>query len=160
MRKLNKKGFTLVELLAVIVILSVVMLVAVTAVGPAITNSKKSAFFSSCASLVDAATIYATSTGLTATKCVTSDWLVSQGYLTVKDAKFKGAVKIAVSGNSYTYAVVATNEDFGAGALTSAGAATTKTLTALRTAENTYSLAAKFNWVSITKVDGTTMSCS
>lgn len=40
--KLNNKGFTLVELLAVIVILAVVMLIGVTAVGPMMSRSRKS----------------------------------------------------------------------------------------------------------------------
>ena len=39
----NKKGFTLVELLAVIVILAVVMLIGITAMGPIMANSRKSA---------------------------------------------------------------------------------------------------------------------
>ena len=43
MMKLNKKGFTLVELLAVIVILALLMVVAASAVGSAQENSKKSA---------------------------------------------------------------------------------------------------------------------
>ena len=41
----NKKGFTLVELLAVIVILAVIILIAVTAVIPRMNNAKKKAFF-------------------------------------------------------------------------------------------------------------------
>ena len=47
----NKKGFTLVELLAVIVILAVVILIAVTAVIPRMNNAKKKAF-------IDEALIY------------------------------------------------------------------------------------------------------
>ena len=50
-KKESKKGFTLVELLAVIVILSVVILIAVTAVIPRMNNAKKKA-------LVDEALIY------------------------------------------------------------------------------------------------------
>ncbi len=44
MFKSNNKGFTLVELLAVIVILAVVILIAVTAVIPRMNNAKKKAF--------------------------------------------------------------------------------------------------------------------
>ena len=39
----NKKGFTLIELVAVIVILAVVMLIAVSAVGPLMAKSRKGA---------------------------------------------------------------------------------------------------------------------
>ena len=42
MKKLNKKGFTLVELLAVIVILALLIVVVATSVLPALDNSKKS----------------------------------------------------------------------------------------------------------------------
>ena len=43
MKKLNKKGFTLVELLAVIVVLALLMVVAGSSIGSALENSKKSA---------------------------------------------------------------------------------------------------------------------
>lgn len=46
MKKINKKGFTLVELLAVIVILGVLLLIAVPSVNNIITNSRKKAFLS------------------------------------------------------------------------------------------------------------------
>ena len=39
--KLNKKGFTLVELLAVIVVLALLMVVAASSIGSALENSKK-----------------------------------------------------------------------------------------------------------------------
>ena len=41
--KLNKKGFTLVELLAVIVVLAIIALIGFTAVGPIVDSSRKSA---------------------------------------------------------------------------------------------------------------------
>ena len=41
--KLNKKGFTLVELLAVIVVLAIIALIGFTAVGPIVESSRKSA---------------------------------------------------------------------------------------------------------------------
>lgn len=47
MKKLNKKGFTLVELLAVIVILGVIMLIAIPSVGTIIKNSRENSFISS-----------------------------------------------------------------------------------------------------------------
>lgn len=47
MKKLNKKGFTLVELLAVIVILGVIMLIAIPSVGTIIKNSRENSFVSS-----------------------------------------------------------------------------------------------------------------
>lgn len=47
MNKLNKKGFTLVELLAVIVILGVIMLIAIPSIGTIISNSRQNSFISS-----------------------------------------------------------------------------------------------------------------
>lgn len=41
MKKLNKKGFTLVELLAVIVVLALLMVVATSSIGTALKNAKK-----------------------------------------------------------------------------------------------------------------------
>ena len=43
MKRLNKKGFTLVELLAVIVVLALLMVVAASSIGSALDNSKRSA---------------------------------------------------------------------------------------------------------------------
>jgi prepilin-type N-terminal cleavage/methylation domain-containing protein len=42
--KLNKKGFTLVELLAVIVVLAIIMIIAIPSVMTAMNNAKKGAF--------------------------------------------------------------------------------------------------------------------
>ena len=88
MRKLNKKGFTLVELLAVIVILAVVMLIAVTAVGPLMAKSRKSALGTEGVGLVNAAkTAYqaeqlnnASAIKATSTVCFDLDWLCEKGY--------------------------------------------------------------------------------
>ena len=52
-KKAKKNGFTLVELLAVIVILAVLMTVAGTAIGNTITNSNKNAFRSSAGQIVE-----------------------------------------------------------------------------------------------------------
>lgn len=53
--KMNKKGFTLVELLAVIVILAVVMLIGITAVGPLMNRARKGAFNTEIATVSKAA---------------------------------------------------------------------------------------------------------
>ncbi|MBQ3020666.1 MAG: prepilin-type N-terminal cleavage/methylation domain-containing protein [Bacilli bacterium] len=44
MKKLNKKGFTLVELLAVIVILAILIVIVATTALPAMNNAKKNTF--------------------------------------------------------------------------------------------------------------------
>lgn len=55
MIKLNKKGFTLVELLAVIVILALLMVVATRTIGTSLTNSKKEAMKSEAIKIVSKA---------------------------------------------------------------------------------------------------------
>ena len=59
MKNINKKGFTLVELLSVIVILSVIVLIATNAVVPMADSAKKQVLAMEANSLVKAAqTLY------------------------------------------------------------------------------------------------------
>ena len=67
MKKLNKKGFTLVELLAVIVILALLIIVVATTALPAMNNAKKSALNTYAKRVVEQAkTLYST-------ECLTSN---------------------------------------------------------------------------------------
>ena len=94
----DKKGFTLVELLAVIVILAVVILIAVTAVIPRMNNAKKKA-------LVDEALIYLNAAKeaysfdpelVNASSCTNITDL--NGKYVKKDSdKYKGAVKTTIN---------------------------------------------------------------
>lgn len=52
MKKLNKKGFTLVELLAVIVILALLMVVATRTIGNSLTNSRTEAMKTEASKIV------------------------------------------------------------------------------------------------------------
>ena len=126
MKRLNKKGFTLVELLAVIVILSVVMLIAVTAVGPLMTKARKGALTSEAASLVSAAKVayqaeqlnqggvismYGWGSGKFV--CMDLQWLVKAGYYDKANATdYKGSVKMTKTNESYTYTVYITNKTY------------------------------------------------
>lgn len=100
---MNKKGFTLVELLAVIVILAIVMLIAVTAIGPIMSKSRKGALGNEGIFLVDAAKTAFQAEQLSANSAVKSnssvcfdlEWLYSNNYFE------KGAA------NSYTGSVLA-----------------------------------------------------
>ena len=53
MKKINKKGFTLVETLTVIVILGLIMTIAVSSVTKYITTSKKKTLVQTIASYID-----------------------------------------------------------------------------------------------------------
>lgn len=97
--KMNKKGFTLVELLAVIVILAIVMLVGVTAVGPVMEKTRKNAIIDEGLTIMDAALLAYESdeafseTTITLGKAVSIDKLGS--YYTKKDAGFEGTVIVS-----------------------------------------------------------------
>ena len=60
MKKMNKKGFTLVELLAVIVILAIILIIAVPGVLTIIDNSRKDSLVSTAKSLGDATRLFVT----------------------------------------------------------------------------------------------------
>jgi len=81
----NQKGLTLVELLAVIVILGVIAAIAVPSIGGIINNTKKSADVQSEALIKDAAERFAYDTGKTSSQSpltvnIQTD-LVATGYL-------------------------------------------------------------------------------
>lgn len=89
----DKKGFTLVELLAVIVILAVVMVIAVTAVGPLMAKSRKGALGSEGLGLVEAAKLAYQAEQMAAgtdrikptqSVCFELQWLVTNGYFESK----------------------------------------------------------------------------
>lgn len=103
--KNNKKGFTLVELLAVIVILGVLLLIAVPAVSNIIDSSKKKSFESAAKLMIENVETVAlmektTGTTLTACKIKIADIDIERGskgtspsgYISV-DTSGKGTIK-------------------------------------------------------------------
>lgn len=100
MKKLNKNGFTLVELLAVIVILAVVILVAVNNVIPQMNKAKAGAFKTEALSFLDGAEQYYTSQQMTGgafdesgKKGVSIEFLVKKKYVKSADIeKYDGCV--------------------------------------------------------------------
>lgn len=110
----DKKGFTLVELLAVIVILAVVMVIAVTAVTPLMAQSQKGALGSEGLSLVDAAQIaYQSQQMATGDKkikptqdaCFDLHWLEQNGYYTSKKSlkDYTGSALVTYNSADKTY---------------------------------------------------------
>ena len=106
----NKKGFTLVELLAVIVILAVVMLIGITSIGPLMANSRKSALRSDGLDLINAAKTAYQAEALktdpefnsTQSVCMSLEWLKKEGY-TENKQNYKGSVLVTYSNNQYSY---------------------------------------------------------
>ncbi len=74
MKKINSKGFTLVELLAVIVIMGILMMVAIPSVSRTIENSRKDTFVDIAKSYANAVKTLWTADGLT---CGTSNTVSS-----------------------------------------------------------------------------------
>lgn len=72
MKKINSKGFTLVELLAVIVIMGILMMVAIPSVTRTIENSRKDTFVDIAKSYANAARTQWTADGLTCDGTVSS----------------------------------------------------------------------------------------
>ena len=72
MKKINSKGFTLVELLAVIVIMGILMMVAIPSVTRTIENSRKDTFVDIAKSYANAARTQWTADGLTCGGTVSS----------------------------------------------------------------------------------------
>lgn len=105
MKKLNKNGFTLVELLAVIVILAVVILVAVNNVIPQMNKAKAGAFKTEALSFLDGAEQYYTSQQMTNGKFnqegkdgVSVKYLVDNKYVKSADIdKYEGCIKYDAS---------------------------------------------------------------
>lgn len=81
MKNLNRKGFTLVELLSVIVILSVIVLIATNAVVPMADSAKKQVLAMEANSLVKAAQTLYIQENSSSSKCYTYDEIISSGLI-------------------------------------------------------------------------------
>lgn len=117
----NVRGFTLVELLAVIVILAVVMLIAVQAVLPRMESARKEVFALEANDLIEAAQTYVVNVTLSSGKsvvdstsgaCISVTELVKQGYSTMDDNKYKGSVYVIDSNGIFYYQVWLNNGSY------------------------------------------------
>ena len=109
---MNNKGFTLVELLAVLIILSVIITIVVVSVEPIISGSKDELLVNQKHNIEEAAKTYYLKEGnLNATNyCVNVSKLISKGYvetseiLNPKNNKpMEGSVQITYISNQYKY---------------------------------------------------------
>ena len=98
MERFNKKGFTLVELLSVIVILSVVVLIATNAVIPMMSNAKKQVLATEANIMYPAAQSLYLEDGGSGTKCYTYDELIESGKISKNDEAYKGSFLVDSDG--------------------------------------------------------------
>lgn len=116
----DRCGFTLVELLAVIVVLAIIMLIAVQAVLPLMQQSRKNAFTIEANSAIDAAMTYFVSKAISGETvgsglCYKLSTLVNEGMYTTKKAGYEGYVQInssSASSNVYLYKITMTNGQY------------------------------------------------
>lgn len=114
MKKLNKKGFTLVELLAVIVILAVIMVITIPTVLSSMNKATDSAFESAVAAVQkyidDQVTLCQAGLGdmgpTTTLNFTTGTCTVATGEETniLANAGYTGKMTISLNGNKITYA--------------------------------------------------------
>lgn len=115
----EKKGFTLVELLAVIVVLAIVILIASSSVGTAMTKARKSALAIEGSELINAAKnayqfgIIDNSVGSGAA-CYSLEYLFKEGYFSKGSDKdnYVGSVLVKPNGNSVEYKFWISNGSF------------------------------------------------
>ncbi len=121
MKKMNKKGFTLVELLAVIVILAILMAIAATNIGPVIDNSRRSSMRTTAQQLIDAVRLQ-----------LTSNYELFPGQYCFSEAILDSGGKSAPFGGEYAYcSCTAENNKIGSGVCPDgANAASTETSSA------------------------------
>lgn len=99
----NKKGFTLVELLAVIVVLAIIILIAMPSVMSAMDKARRNALITEANEITKiAATAFADDsmgTGLTS-KCYSLQALKDGGYLDKNLKDYSGSVSISIDSNT------------------------------------------------------------
>lgn len=111
MKKLNNKGFTLVELLAVLVILIAIMSIAIPSISSSLERSKDKQNEARQKVLESAAELYVTDhkNNITSSCCISLDKLKSENYVdddAINDAdgnKFDGGIKYNKETNTYVY---------------------------------------------------------
>jgi len=105
MKNLNKNGFTLVELLSVIVILSVVVLIATNAVVPMMSGAKKQVLATEANKFIAAAKTLYVNQGITGTKCYSYDEIINSGIIEKNDETYSGSFLIEENSGKYTYKI-------------------------------------------------------
>ncbi|MEE3343358.1 MAG: prepilin-type N-terminal cleavage/methylation domain-containing protein [Bacilli bacterium] len=101
--KLNNKGFSLIELLAVLVILIAIMSIAMPSISSSLERNKDKQTKAKKALIESAAELYVTDhkNEVSNNDCITIDTLINEGYL--EDDEIKGCVKYKIVDGEATY---------------------------------------------------------
>lgn len=97
----GEKGFTLVELLAVIVILGIIVAIAIPAIGTVIEKAEEDADEAAVEMILDATRLYDIQNEEEAPYSVDVETLISEGYLNPRQAEsddLTGTVEVAADG--------------------------------------------------------------
>ena len=106
----NKKGFTLVELLAVIVILAVIILIAVNAVLPQMRKARRNSFIDEAINFAKAAETAYVSDSLKGEGRTCYNVADLKGkYVSKNDEKYKGWIQLSISGDNISKTVTITD---------------------------------------------------
>ena len=97
---MKKSGFTLVELLAIIVVLAIIALLAVQAVLPTLDKAKRQLFATEGQRAIEAAETYLITNSVTGAngfptrgeRCVSIETLIGEGYFDAKKGNYRGGV--------------------------------------------------------------------
>lgn len=105
MKKINKRGFTLVELLSVIVILAVVVLIATNAVVPMMSSAKKQVLATEANKFIATAKTLYVNENISGTKCYSYDEIINSGLIEKNDEAYTGSFLIEENNGKYTYKI-------------------------------------------------------
>ncbi len=107
--EMNRKGFTLVELLSVIVILSVVILIATNAVIPMTDKAKKQVLATEANKFIAAAKTLYVNEKSSGTKCFSYDEVINSGLIEKNDEAYTGSFLIEENNGKYSYKIWLSN---------------------------------------------------
>lgn len=95
----KEEGFTLVELLAVIVILGIIVAISIPAIGNIIDNARGNANEAEGALVIDAARLYEADGNSIGSEGITATELETAGYLEMRESDISGTVTKDSDGN-------------------------------------------------------------